>query len=240
MTHAAQPDSPAVGNHGIDTDRAAPLASPVMLVRRRLTGRYPIDPFGADPELMDLVAPLVRLGVRVRVEHGERLPEVGGALVVANRGVGLIEPAALAVAVRQATGRRLRVVGAPGLPMVGPLLRKLGALGSRPDDVAALLRAGHVAAAPLTATWLRPSAGEPPRALLATVLGFPVIPVAVLAGGPLGLPLAPWRVVVGETVRTETDAVPGDALVAAELAERVRDAVDRLLAGARPAARGHR
>jgi hypothetical protein len=39
-------------------------------------------------------------------------------------------------------------------------------------------------------------------------------------------------VIVGEVVETETDAVPGDALVAAELSERVRDAVGRLLAAA--------
>jgi len=225
-------DIPAVGDHGIDADRAQPPGSLLAVARRRLTGRFPIDPFGADPQLMDLFAPLVHAAVRVRVEHGERLPSVGGALVVANRGLGLLEPAALAVAVREVTGRRVRVVGAPEPPMAGPLMRKLGALGGRPEDVAAVLRAGHLAAAPLAPTWLRPSAGEPPRALLAAILGFPVIPVAVLPGGPVGLPLRPWRVIVGEVVETETDAVPGDALVAAELSERVRDAVGRLLTAA--------
>jgi hypothetical protein len=222
----------AVGDHGIDADRANAPESPVAAVRRRMGGRYPIDPFGADPQLMDLLAPAVRAVARVRVEHAERLPEVGGALLVANRGLGVLEPAALAIAVREVTGRRVRIVGAPDLPVVGPVVRKLGALGSRPDDVAALLRAGHLAVAPLAPTWLRAGAGEPPRALLAAILGFPVIPVAVLPGGPVGLPLRPWRVIVGEMVETETDAVPGDALVAAELAERVRDAVRWLLARA--------
>jgi len=232
MTGVPALDIPAVGDHGIDADRAAPIGSLVALARRRIAGRYPVDPFGADPQLMDLFAPLVHAGVRVRVEHGQRIPAVGGALVVSNRGLGLLEPAALAVAVREVTGRRVRVVGAPELPLVGPVMRKLGALGGQPDDVAALLRAGHLAAAPLAPTWLRSSAGEPPRALLAAILGFPVIPVAVLPGGPVGLPLRPWRVIVGEVVETETDAVPGDALVAAELSERVRDAVRRLLAHA--------
>ncbi|MGH9030944.1 MAG: hypothetical protein ACRDY4_07420 [Acidimicrobiia bacterium] len=229
MTSASMPDIPSVDDHGIDADRAESPGSLIAAARRRLTGRYPIDPFGADPQLMDLVAPLVALGVRVRVEHAERLPSVGGALLVANRGLGFLEPAAVAAAVRQVTGRRVRVVGAPDLPMVGPLLRKFGALGGHPDDVGALLRAGHLAAAPLAPTWLRPSAGEPPRALLAAILGFPVIPLAVLPGGPVGLPVRPWHVIVGEVVETETDAVPGDALAAAELSERVRDAVRRLL-----------
>ena len=220
----------SVGDHGLDADRGSPPPPLAATIRRRLTGRYPIDPFGADPQLMDLLAPIVNAGVRVQVSHPNRLPAVGGALIVSNRGLGLLEPAAVAAAVRSVTGRRLRVVGAPELPAIGPLLRKFGALGSRPDDVASLLRAGHLAAAPLAPTWLRPGAGEPPRALLGAILGFPVIPVAVLPGGPVGLPLRPWRVLVGEVVETETDAVPGDALVAAELAERVRDAVRRLLA----------
>jgi hypothetical protein len=95
-----------------------------------------------------------------------------------------------------------------------------------------LLRAGHVAAAPLAMTWLRSGAGAPPRDLLAAILGFPVVPVAVVPGGPANLPIRPWRVIVGPIVETETDAVPGDTLAAAELAERTRAAVRRLLATA--------
>jgi hypothetical protein len=222
----------AVTDHGIDVDRAGAPEALLVSLRRRLTGRYPIDPFGADPQLMDLVGLAARLGVRARVEHGHRLPDVGGALLVANRGLGVLEPAALAVGVADVTGRRLRVVGAPDLPLLGPFAHKLGALRYRPNDVAALLRAGHLAAAPLAPTWLRPGAGEPPRDVLAAILGFRVFPVAVLPGGPAGLPLRPWRVIIGPMVETAIDASPGDILSAAELAERVRDAVGLLLARA--------
>jgi hypothetical protein len=215
--------------HGLDVDRVSDPEPPAAFVRRRLGGRYPIDPFGGDPQLMDLLAPLVGAVARARVEHGHRLPDAGGALLVSKRGLGVLEPAVLTAAVRSATGRRLRVIGAPGLPLVGSLARKLGALGPRPDDVAALLRAGHLAAAPLAPTWLLPGAGEPPRALLSAVIGFPVFPVAVVPGGPARLPVRAWRVIVGEMVETEMDAAPGDSLVAAELAERVRDAVAALL-----------
>ena len=219
---------PATPDH--DVDRVGRPDGPIELVRRRLGGRYPIDPFGADAQLMDLVAPLTSAVVRVHVEHADRLPDGGGALLVANRGLGVFEPAVLAVGVRDATGRRVRVVGAPDVPVLGTAIRKLGALGYRADDVAALLRAGHLAAAPLGPTWIRPGAGEPPRDLLAAIIGFPVVPVAVLPGGPLGLPIRRWRVIVGPIVETEVGAVPGDHLVAAELAERVRDAVRALLA----------
>ncbi len=227
---SAAPDStPAV----VDDDRVQPLESPLAFARRRLDGRFQIDAFGGDAQLMDLAGRALELGVRVEVEHAERLPRIGGALVVANRGLGIVEPAVLATAVRQAVARRLRVIGAPDLPVLGDVLRKIGAVGYRADDVAALLRAGHLAAAPLAPTWLRSGAGAPPRELLAAILGYPVVPAAVVPGGPGRLPIRPWRVVVGPVVETATDAVPGDTLAGAELAERTRTAVNALLTAAR-------
>ena len=214
-------------------DRVQPLESPFAFARRRLDGRFPIDAFGGDAQLMDLAGRALALGLRVEVEHPERIPRLGGALLVANRGLGIVEPAALAVAVRQTVGRRLRVIGAPDLPVLGDVVRKLGAVGYRADDVAVLLRAGHLGAAPLAPTWLRSGAGSPPRELLAAIVGIPVVPLVVLPGGPGPLPIRPWRVVVGPVVETATDAVPGDTLAGAELAERTRSAVNRLLEAAR-------
>jgi hypothetical protein len=215
-----------------DEDRVQALESPIAFARRRLDGQFRIDAFGGDAQLMDLAGRALELGVRVEVEHGDRLPRIGGALVVANRGLGLVEPAALAIAVRRAVGRRLRVIGAPEVAVLGDVLRKVGAVGYRADDVAALLRAGHLAAAPLGPTWFRPGAGAPPRELLAAILGFPVVPVAVLPGGPGRLPIRPWRVIVGSVVETATLAVPGDTLAGAELAERTRAAVTNLVENA--------
>jgi hypothetical protein len=219
-----------------EDDRVQALESPLAFARRRFDGEFHIDAFGGDAQLMDLAGLVIAFGVRVEVEYAERLPRIGGALVVANRGLGLVEPAALAVAVRVAAGRRLRVIGAPDAPVLGDILRKIGAVGYRADDVAALLRAGHLAAAPLAATWLRSGAGAPPRELLAAILGYPVVPAAVLPGGPGPLPIRPWRVIVGPVVETATDAVPGDTLAGAELAERTRAAVNHLLEAARASA----
>ena len=44
-------------------------------------------------------------------------PTTGPAVIVSNRGFGVAEPAALGVAVQRASGRRLRVVGAPDVPV---------------------------------------------------------------------------------------------------------------------------
>jgi hypothetical protein len=227
---SASPDT----TYGLtEDDRVQRLESPLAFARRRFDGRFHIDAFGGDAQLMDLAGLVLAFGVRVEVEHAERLPRIGGALVVANRGLGIIEPAAIAIAVRVAVGRRLRVIGASDAPIVGDILRKIGAVGYRADDVAALLRAGHLAAAPLASTWFRSGAGAPPRELLAAILGYPVVPAAVLPGGPGPLPIRPWRVIIGPVVETVTDAVPGDTLAGAELAERTRAAVNRLLDSAR-------
>ena len=215
-------------NYGIDADRVLGTDGAGAAFRRRLDGRYAVDEFGGDPHLMDLVAPLTT-PIRVHVEGGEHLPFAGAALLVANRGLGVLEPLVLGRVVRETVGRRLRVVGAPEVPIIGALARKLGALGYRPDDVAAVLRAGHLAAAPLAPTWFRSGAGAPPRDLVAATLGFPVIPLAVRPGGPAGLPLRPWRVNVGAPIHSTTGAQPDDHLAAAELAEEVRRSVRALL-----------
>jgi hypothetical protein len=217
-----------VANYGLDTDRVSPPDPPLVALRRRVTGRYAVDEFGGDPHLMDLVAPLFALPVAV--EHGERVPDLGPALLIANRGLGLLEPLAVTRAVRRAAGRRTRVVGAPELPIVGDALRTLGTIGYRPDDVGAMLRAGHLVAAPLGPTWFRGGAGEPPRALLVATLGFPVLPVAVRPGFPQALPGVAWRVRFGEPLGPPPGTRGGDQLVSAELAEEVSAAVAALLA----------
>ena len=218
-------------NYGIDADRVLALDNPIDALRRRFDGRYAVDEFGGDPHLTDVLTSLAT-PLRVHVHHGENIPRTGPALLVANRGVGVVEPVVLVLAVRRAAGRRLRVIGAPELPVVGPAFRKVGAIGYRPDDVAALLRAGHLAAAPLSPKWLQAGVGEPPRELLAATLGFPVIPVAIRPGGPLGLPLRPWRVTVGEPLLPPVGTEADDPLAAAEISEWVRDAVHDLLASA--------
>ena len=183
--------------------------------------------------------PLVRAAVRVEIEGGERIPSEGPAVLVANRGVGLGEPAALAVAVAELTGRRVRFVADRELPPLSNVAHRFGAVSKHPADLAALLRAGHIVAVPLAPTWLRTDAGPPPLELCAAMMGFTVFPVAIAPGGPLGTPIRPWRVRVGTHVALDDTYTSGDPLGAAELGDAARDAVHAMLDGAETDATTH-
>ncbi len=211
---------------GVDLDKTQSV-EPVDVIRRHLDGRFSIDPFGADPQLQDVLAPLVVRLVPVRAEGMHHIPSTGPALLVSNRGIGVLEPTAISVAVRKLCGRRLRVVGTPEIPIVGDALRKLGSVGNYPADLGALLRAGHLAALPLGVNWLRTGVGIAPTDMLVVALGYPVIPVLVRPGGPFGLPLLPWQVTFGPPIVVGTLG-DRDPLSAAELAEAAREAVHAL------------
>ena len=113
------------------------------MVRRRIGGRFPIDAFGFDPQIVDLVTPVFDTLLRVEVEGGEHVPATGPAAIVANRGFGIFEPSVLGIAVRRTVARRLRIVGAPEVPALGGLVRRLGAISSSAPDMRACLRAGQ-------------------------------------------------------------------------------------------------
>ena len=211
-------------------DERVPLGT---ALRRRLDGRYPIDPFGYDPQLVDFVNPVFDAALRVDITDGDNLPKSGPAVLIANRGFGIFEPAVLGVAVRRAVHRRLRITGAPGIPALGGIARRLGAISASAPDLRACLSDGHLVAVPLAPTWLRSGAGVPPRKLMLAMIHVPIVPVAVTPGGPFGLALRPWRVRFGSLVTLADPYDPDDPLAAARFAESVRDAVSDLLVQAR-------
>jgi hypothetical protein len=208
------------------------MASTVELLRHRMSGRYPVDPWGHDPELISLVDPLFGLFVRVRVEGGEHIPADGPAIIVASRRFGIAEPVALIRGISRATGRQPRCVGLPDLAPAGPFLRRMGGAIDRPEEVAGLLRAGELVALPLSPAWrnrqkFRAGHLAPESLAPALSVAVPVIPVAVIGGELTGR----WRVIVGEPVRRPVTTSP---LALAELAESAREAVQALLDEAFP------
>jgi 1-acyl-sn-glycerol-3-phosphate acyltransferase len=167
--------------------------------------------------------------VRVRLAGGEHVPATGPGVIVSNRGFGVMEPAALGIAVQRSCGRRLRVVGAPSLPVVGTAMRRLGAISGSASDVAAALRAGYLVGIPLAHTWLRTGAGDAPHAVARALTLAPIVPAAVRPVGRFGALVGSWEVTFGPMVTLADPYDPDDPLAAARFTEAMRRAVGALL-----------
>lgn len=204
------------------------MNSPLLV--RRLRGDFEVDEWGADPDFVDLVSPVAAPFIRVTVSGAARIPEAGPAVLVANRRFGLLEPFVLLKGLRTATGRRARFLGIPDVAPVGPLLRRFGGAIGRPDELAGLLRTGHLCAVPLGPGLrkpLRAGALAPELLTPALDLDVPIIPVAIVGGEITGR----WDVLVGEPVPRPTARGP---LALAELADEARSGVQALLDEAFP------
>jgi len=194
-------------------------------LRRRLDGTYPVDEWGLDSDLVDAVAPLLALRFRIDATGADVLPRRGPVLLVANCRFGWSEPFVLACGIRAATGRYVRVAGAPDVAPIGPALRRLGGVLAREDEITGLLRAGEMVGVLLgQSVRHRHHAGAVRTGLVAPALatGADVVPVA-LVGRELG---RRWQLVVGPAVEHPRTRGP---LAVAELADRVRNGVQGLL-----------
>ena len=196
------------------------------IIGRRISGRFTIDEWGLDRDLVAASQPLVQLRWGLHIDGAEFLPELGAALVIHTRRLGISEPAVLAASVQQVTGRPLRTTGCgASLPgPLGPLARRLGAVPSGTADLRSLLRAGELVSVPLDRELRHPyHAGPVPVTPITVALaaGVPIIPVAVA-----GLEFARWWTIrIGRPIvtRRKVDADP------AELADAVRQRLQRLL-----------
>ena len=121
--------------------RAAPV---VDVVQRRLAGAYVVDPWGLDREVHALAAGAARLRWTLTVSRGAHLPADGPALVVANQRLASLSHVAGLLQLGHEGGRAVRFVGIPDIEPAATVLRRLGGVLERPDEVAGLLRAGEV------------------------------------------------------------------------------------------------
>ena len=152
--HAAESDdvSPAV-REPADWERR--LAGALAFVRRRVTGDYPVDDFGFDPDLNDhlfmtALRPIYDKYFRVETRGLDNIPDAGGALLVANHS-GTVPIDAmmtqLAIYDHHPAKRHLRMLGADlvfRLPMVAPMARKSGSTLACNEDAERLLTSGEL------------------------------------------------------------------------------------------------
>jgi len=131
------------------------VAAALRFLRRRLEGDYAVDDFGFDADLNDNVIlpalrPLYEKWFRVETIGMHHVPDVGGALVVANHS-GTLPLDALMTAVAlhddHPARRHLRMLGADFMfkfPGIGPLARKQGATLACNPDAERLMSAGEL------------------------------------------------------------------------------------------------
>jgi 1-acyl-sn-glycerol-3-phosphate acyltransferase len=136
-------------------DWEATLTEALAFVRRRLSGDYAVDELGFDADLTDnlllpLLRPLYRSWFRVETTGLHHVPDVGGALVVANHS-GTVPLDALMTSVAlhddHPAQRHLRMLGADllfRLPVVGQLSRKHGSTLACTPDAERLLTDGEL------------------------------------------------------------------------------------------------
>src|SRR3954462_10278966 len=132
------------------------VAGALAFLRRRVTGEYPIDDFGFDPDLTEhlllaAVRPLYEKYFRIETRGMENIPEVGGALVVANHS-GTVPIDALmtqlAIYDHHPAKRHLRMLGADLVfrsPLIAPLARKSGSTLACNEDAERLMSSGELA-----------------------------------------------------------------------------------------------
>jgi len=200
----------------------------LAVLGRQATGSNDVDPWGMDPELVDLARSLAAVRWSITVGGVDHVPATGPALLVANRRVLAATPLLVAAAIGRATGREVRFTGIVDIAPVGPALRRVGGVLARPDEVAGLLRDGQLPAVWCAARSSR-RVGAAPEPFLAAAMstGAPVLPVAVIAP-PL---VRRVRVEVGPPVAPRRRTGP---LAVAELADAVRDAIQRIVDEASP------
>lgn len=153
--HDPTPAAPADTAAGGDDDIERFVAGVLRFLRRRITGDYDIDVFGFDQHLTEqvilpLARPLYRSYFRVRTTGLEHVPDVGGALLVANHAGALPFDAIMtkvALLDDHPAHRNLRELAADlalRLPVIGELARKTGNTLAHDDDAVRLLTSGEL------------------------------------------------------------------------------------------------
>jgi 1-acyl-sn-glycerol-3-phosphate acyltransferase len=131
------------------------LAGAMAFVRRRITGDYPVDEFGFDPDLTDTLVlpalrPLYERYFRIETRGMENVPSEGGALIVANHsGTIPVDSTMTTVALHDhhPAHRHLRMLAADlvfTLPVIAPMARKTGSTLACNEDAERLMKSGEL------------------------------------------------------------------------------------------------
>ena len=187
----------------------------------------PVDEWGRDARLIELLTPAARLRWDVSVGGVNHLPKRGGALLVTNSRRFSLSAIYAAWALSDALGRPVRFGGRPDIAPIGPLMQRLGGLLNKPEEIRSALRDGELVVVSTRGTRNPRHAGPVDPALIATavITGTPVFPVASMSS-PMGRAA---RVEVGAQLRPQHKR--RGSLAELELSEVAQRHIQRLLDG---------
>jgi len=158
----------------------------MAVLGRRIAGQQTIDEWGLDVDLVGVAASLLPLRIAVAVDGAHLVPD-GPTLIVHDRTPLGIERAVVAVGLGTALQRSVRFTGSPDLPVIGPVLARLGGVSGHGADIRGLLHDGHLVAVGLDRTRSkdrRTGALPASAAHAAVAVGVPILPVCVRPAGP--------------------------------------------------------
>lgn len=206
---------------------ALPARRAVPIVQRRITGRYEVDDWGRDPELVRVLGNVADLRWSVSLGGAQHLRHRRGTLVVTNARRFALTPLMVALALGDELKRPVRFVGRPDAVPSGPWLRRVGGLLDHPKETAGALRAGEIVVVGTSATNHPRRAGEVPlRHIGAAAATDAVVHAAAAISSPFSRHA---RVEVGTVIRNTTGR--RGPLGEVEMAEHVRTRLQHLLDG---------
>jgi hypothetical protein len=192
--------------------------------------RPTVDEWGRDAGLVGALAPLAHLRWDVTL-GGEHHLGAGGALIVVNTRRMALTQLSTALAIGESIGRPVRFAGRPDTVPFGPMMRRIGGVLARPDEIRGALRAGELVLIGARATTNPRHAGPVDHELVAAAV-HERVPVHVAASVTTMLDRVA-RVEVGPALQTErVRRGPLAELELAELAQRrLQDLLDEMGGG---------
>ena len=194
---------------------------------RPLLGPYSVDDWGRDAHLVKLLDPLFGARWRTTIEGLDHLPARAGALLVCNDPGGSFAPLLAALALSRATARPVRFTGRTDFAPVGAVLRRLGGLIARSDEVEGALAHGELVIV-----------GTEPRRAIAEIgpLDHRLVQPAVIGHHrivPLAVDASPWsraaRLRLGSPLRTSSRRGPlAEVELADQAVQRIRTMLEAM------------
>ena len=184
-----------------------------------------VDEWGRDQATIDTLMPIARLRWNVDLSGLDHLPATGGALLVINDRQWSWNPVMAAAQISQRSARVVRFAGRSDRAPGGALLRRLGGILARPDEVATALAEGELVMIAAAIERRARQCGAVDHRLVAPaiVAGLAVLPVAAVSSSVARRA----RVQVGPALRRP--AARRGPLAEVEVADAARGAVQRLL-----------